>query len=402
MPAAHRRRAASAGRPRCRVHARPRRSARIAPPSASASSLLPQPTRPATPTISPRAHLEGRVAAPCRRRVVSAATASTGAPCSICALVEEVVDLAADHHPHELVPRSSRGSGAVPIRRPSRSTVTREAAAVHLAQPVRDEHDRDAAARAGARGARAAARSRPPRASSSPRRARARASPPTRRAPPRPPAAARSRASPTRARGSTWTPSSSSASAREPARRGASRSSRVRRGSRPMRMFSATVSVGASVSSWLIATMPCSIACARAGERDGLAVDLDRAGVGLERAVEDLHERRLARAVLAGERVDLARQQLEVDAVEGQHARERLADARHAHERRASQDAARELDRLDREALPGLGVARTAARARGDVARLDRLDDLGVLGGRVPGRRDRQREVRALASAGGR
>ena len=41
-----------------------RRSERIAPPSASASSFLPQPTRPATPTISPRAHLEGRVAAP--------------------------------------------------------------------------------------------------------------------------------------------------------------------------------------------------------------------------------------------------------------------------------------------------------------------------------------------------
>ena len=126
------------------------------------------------------------------------------------------------------------------------------------------------------------------------------------------------------------------------------------RGSRPIRMFSATVSVGASVSSWLIATMPCSIAARGPAKRDRLAVDLDRAGVGLEGAVEDLHERRLARAVLArearGSRPRSAR------------SRRRRAPARSANalrmpvirtRRRASQDAACELDGREREAPAG-------------------------------------------------
>ena len=84
-------------------------------------------------------------------------------------------------------------------------------------------------------------------------------------------------------------------------------------------MFSATVRVGARVSSWLIATMPCSIAC-RGSRSSGLAVDPDRPGVGLLGAVEDLDERRLARPVLAREGVHLSWEQLEVDPVQSDNA----------------------------------------------------------------------------------
>src|SRR5262249_32308831 len=43
----------------------------------------------------------------------------------------------------------------------------------------------------------------------------------------------------------------------------------------------------------------------------------DRAGIGLHDAIDDLHQRRLAGAVLAEHRVDFARQDGEVDAVVG-------------------------------------------------------------------------------------
>ena len=56
----------------------------------------------------------------------------------------------------------------------------------------------------------------------------------------------------------------------------------------------------------------------------------DRAAIGLLRAGEDLEERRLAGAVLAEQRMDLARQHLEVDIVERLHAGKALADPGHA------------------------------------------------------------------------
>ena len=46
--------------------------------------------------------------------------------------------------------------------------------------------------------------------------------------------------------------------------------------------------------------------------RTGCAVEQDLAAIGLMHAAEDLHERRLAGAVLADQRRDLARIQLEV------------------------------------------------------------------------------------------
>ncbi len=72
-------------------------------------------------------------------------------------------------------------------------------------------------------------------------------------------------------------------------------------------MFSATLSVGASVNSWLTDTMPSSSASFGEPIVRSRAVDLDAAGVGSERAGGDARERRLARPVLARERVNRRR-----------------------------------------------------------------------------------------------
>ncbi len=65
----------------------------------------------------------------------------------------------------------------------------------------------------------------------------------------------------------------------------------------------------------------------RRAERHLSAVDLDRAVVGLLDAVQDLHQRRLAGAVLPDERVDGAASDGQVDVVVRDDAREALADA---------------------------------------------------------------------------
>ena len=62
-------------------------------------------------------------------------------------------------------------------------------------------------------------------------------------------------------------------------------------------------------------------------ERSELAVDLHHALVGRLHPVEDLHQRGLARPVLADERMDLAARDLQVDPVVGNDAREPLDDA---------------------------------------------------------------------------
>ena len=163
-------------------------------------------------------------------------------------------------------------------------------------------------------------------------------------------------------------------------------------------MFSATVSVGASVSSWLIATMPCSIAWRGVEKRDRLAVDLDRAGVGLQRAVEDLHERRLARAVLAGERVDLARPQLEVDAVERDARRGTPSGSPSIRDERAvTSDASGELD------APRARGASRSRRSRATAARARSASPASIAAtisvcsaDESPAADTSQREVRAL------
>jgi hypothetical protein len=67
----------------------------------------------------------------------------------------------------------------------------------------------------------------------------------------------------------------------------------------------------------------------RVVQLDRLAVDGDRARVGAVHAGEDLHQGRLAGAVLADDRVDLARGAGEVDAVQDGDAVEGLDDAGH-------------------------------------------------------------------------
>ena len=65
----------------------------------------------------------------------------------------------------------------------------------------------------------------------------------------------------------------------------------------------------------------------RAGNADRLALPADLAGIGMQHAIDDLDQRALAGAVLAEQRMDLAGQDLEIDAVVGEAAREVLDDA---------------------------------------------------------------------------
>ena len=81
-------------------------------------------------------------------------------------------------------------------------------------------------------------------------------------------------------------------------------------------MFSATVITGMSMKCWCTMPMPALIASfARRRHLDDLAVDDDLALVGVVEAVEDVHQRRLAGAVLAEQRVHLAAAEIEVDVV---------------------------------------------------------------------------------------
>ena len=73
--------------------------------------------------------------------------------------------------------------------------------------------------------------------------------------------------------------------------------------------------------------MPRAFASAGDGELDRLAAQHDLALVRGVDAGEDLHQGALAGAVLADQSVDLARQQVEIDAVERGRAAEALGDA---------------------------------------------------------------------------
>ena len=87
----------------------------------------------------------------------------------------------------------------------------------------------------------------------------------------------------------------------------------------------------------------------RAGERDRLAADADLAGVRLVDAGEDLHQRRLAGAVLADQRGHLARIERQADIVQRAHAREGSCDTPESVKQR--------------RAVAGGGVLDSAARA---------------------------------------
>ena len=100
-------------------------------------------------------------------------------------------------------------------------------------------------------------------------------------------------------------------------------------------MFSATVISGASDSSWWISTMPRCFASCGPDTRIGSPSEVDLAAIGLVVAGEHLHQGRLAGAVLAEQRVDLAGAHLERDVVERLHPGERLGDAVDVEERSA-------------------------------------------------------------------
>ena len=91
-------------------------------------------------------------------------------------------------------------------------------------------------------------------------------------------------------------------------------------------MFSATVITGISMKCWCTMPIPASIAAFGEPSVTRLAVDQDLALVRLVEPVEDVHQRRLAGAVLAEQRVHLALAQVEVDAVVRDDAGEPLRD----------------------------------------------------------------------------
>ena len=76
--------------------------------------------------------------------------------------------------------------------------------------------------------------------------------------------------------------------------------------------------------------MPCAFASAGVAEPDHLAAEHDLALIRGVHAAQDLHQGALAGAVLADQSVDLARQQIEIDAVERDRAAEALGDAAEA------------------------------------------------------------------------
>ena len=129
----------------------------------------------------------------------------------------------------------------------------------------------------------------------------------------------------------------------------------------PSTMFSMTVRLSASAKCWC--TMPMPALSAACGEPGGSgckapvgAGDRDRPLVGDVVAEEDVHQRRLAGAVLAEKRQDLAALKVEVDAVVGDERTEALGDVS-ASERRAGPFRQR--------------VGRSAARLRLGVVDVD-------------------------------
>ena len=128
-------------------------------------------------------------------------------------------------------------------------------------------------------------------------------------------------------------------------------------GSMPSTMFSATVITGISMKCWCTIPIPASIASWAEPNATGLPLQQDLALVGLVEPVEDVHQRRLAGAVLAEERVHLAAADVEVDVVVGDDARELLADAR------ASRGRARRSRGRDPNPESGGAGSRPAPRA---------------------------------------
>ena len=153
--------------------------------------------------------------------------------------------------------------------------------------------------------------------------------------------------------------------------------------------FSTTVSVSNSEKCWNTMPMPSARACAGLAGVDRLALP-EHLAVGRPRhAVDDLHQRRLAGAVLAEHRVDLAGHHREIDAVVGDDRRIDLADAAQLEARRRA--AGRLRGCRVPPSIRGASVVRAprSARAVGGRRRARRAAHLQQLGGDRDGDRRR-------------
>ena len=94
-------------------------------------------------------------------------------------------------------------------------------------------------------------------------------------------------------------------------------------------MFSATVITGMSMKCWCTIPIPAPIASRADANSTRLPFSSDLTRVGAVEAVEDVHQRRLAGAVLAEQRVHLAAAHVEIHVVVGDRARKLLPDPAH-------------------------------------------------------------------------
>ena len=148
--------------------------------------------------------------------------------------------------------------------------------------------------------------------------------------------------------------------------------------------FSATVKTGTSMKCWCTMPMPAAMASPGPAKRDGRAVDAgSRPSSGVVEAVEHVHQRGLAGAVLAQQGVDLARLDDEVDVVVGDQRAEALGDAA-----QLELHAARSFDVDGAPAISGRGSrvrGRHAGAAAGDARAVRRAWSSGVGSGRDAG-----------------
>ena len=100
--------------------------------------------------------------------------------------------------------------------------------------------------------------------------------------------------------------------------------------SRLRKTFCATVSVGTRLISWNAMATPAARAASAVKDGQRHAADLDRPRRRRLHAAQDLQDRRLAGAVLAEQRMHLARQDVEIDIVERANAAEAHVDVPHA------------------------------------------------------------------------
>ncbi len=92
-------------------------------------------------------------------------------------------------------------------------------------------------------------------------------------------------------------------------------------------MFSVTVSGGTSMKCWCTMPMPWAMASCGLTILTGWPLTVILPLVRLVEAVEDVHQRGLARAIFTQERVDLPLLQGEINVIVGKHARKAFGDA---------------------------------------------------------------------------